>query len=1167
MKRSKLTLLLLSGCILTLTAGLAACGGTPEVPKVESGSSTTLVTDKAPDELTPENVVYAFLQKKSELKSYKVISEGSAVASLAGYQTDIHNVTFINGDDCLNQASSDSVLVKMKHQAFSKNGKVVYRNSFDGEMKVAEKDDYKKVYGFTADEVTLGGFIVNPKTVRYAELEEREGDTFTYHLRLTGDLSLKNGSAMESATSCLRLQSKAYGSLDNVPEFSDVDLRLTLKKDWTPVSYTSVCTYEARKVFWMTVEQTIVSTFYDVNAPVAIPDVEAFNGMLGTTPSEVVPEEEDDPFMQMAAAIGGAMENDALKLPVSIGLGAFGVPSALGGELSLRLREEALAAGDLGDAVTLRFGLDLSAVPIVSKLADTLTVRYPGDGVLLIQLGKKSGDAEKTVLTYSVDMGNALASREGDKSFLEQLKDAVTVTKTDTGYHLTLGGALVEKLNGSLETLISKLEEKLGETHGVLRSLLGVTFTEVVADLNGTDKVSNISLAFNGTPAENVTKGATFGVSLDIGILGGQIASPITGELALRFDPATLWTGDLFSAAKAALHLDLTAAADLLSLMGTLGMSEIPAFLGKTRAVDLYYLGDGKLTAVFANADGLPINVSEIDLKNPLPAEPSVSVEGLDLSQFTLTAGEGSLFFALGAPAVTAIANAYNELVANVLAKIKESAGPNGDMAVMFLGSWLGAEITGVELLLGNTNGFSLDFAVKGNHSGKTGIRLFALTLERKAELSEEERSSLEAGKAVSDIAAFNGKAAEYAEKLQTLIDGMDVTDAGKDGYLAKVVALQEEIDANEGAEKVKSLMPNGSYLDVMESGETRLVLTAKVYRARVEEFREKVAAITAESDDASWEALNKLYNSSAAVTQISVPAVKDSAALTAAAGEAVEEYLAKLSAHETVKAEELRALVIASEEKYRDAADMDRLTEALTELKTVFKPRYDALPAEKQALVTEYQSYYLSVYERNLDAVTKLYQTAEEAFTAAVEGGATVEQLRPVLAELAKAQEWGTGKGYWTSSSGVAAKWGEWVNSMKPSWLTGEEADSLNEKVKTFNTVNSALFKGAAAKQLAEAIREDLKAELAALQEEIGDCKTSGTGFSAKFDFTSLGLDEAKKAALLEEIHGMRYLLESVLPTAEKTAIPGDDAAFKTFVSDLKYYENNLTKYDPTSV
>lgn len=226
----KAAVVLLSGTMIASVAvGLSACGKS-EDPPVE-GESYTLSTSKSPEKLDADEVLYAFLQKQSELQSYMITAEGTAVASLAGYKQSIHNITYKSGEDYLNEASSSSALVKMKHQSFSKGGKVVYRNSFDGEMKVADKAEYKKVYGFTADEVTLGGYIINPKTLRYAELESAEGDTLTYYFRLAGDQSLENGTATESATPAIRLQSKAYGSLDNLPAFSDVDLRLTIKKD------------------------------------------------------------------------------------------------------------------------------------------------------------------------------------------------------------------------------------------------------------------------------------------------------------------------------------------------------------------------------------------------------------------------------------------------------------------------------------------------------------------------------------------------------------------------------------------------------------------------------------------------------------------------------------------------------------------------------------------------------------------------------------------------------------------------------------------------------------------------------------------------------------------------------------------------------------------------
>ena len=134
-----------------------------------------------------------------------------------GYRQNISNLTYKNGDDYLAQAQSDSALVHLTHQSFSKGGKVVYRNSLSGEMSVAEKADYKKVYGVAADDVGLGGFIINDKTIRYAELREEKDDTLTYYMKLAGDQSLDSGSSTESATAGIRVQAKSFGSLENLP--------------------------------------------------------------------------------------------------------------------------------------------------------------------------------------------------------------------------------------------------------------------------------------------------------------------------------------------------------------------------------------------------------------------------------------------------------------------------------------------------------------------------------------------------------------------------------------------------------------------------------------------------------------------------------------------------------------------------------------------------------------------------------------------------------------------------------------------------------------------------------------------------------------------------------------------------------------------------------------
>ncbi len=1182
MKKTNLAVLFLSGALaVSAAAGLAACKQ-EEAPATEKGVSTTLSTNKSPDELTPENAIYAFLQKQTELRSYKITSEGTAVANIAGYKQDIHNTTYKNGDDYLNEASSSSVLVNMKHQSFSKNGKVVYRNSFGGEMKVAEKADYVGVYGFTADDVSLGGYIINARTLRYATLEEKDGDTFTFYMRLAGDKSVEEGSATESSTAAVRLQTKAYGSLDNLPAFSDVDMRLTVKKDWTPVSYSSSCSYEAKKIFGMSVSQSLTSVYSEIGSPVAIPSVEEFNQQLGTVPSEVEPYEgETDALMQLASTVGASFgEQDALAIPVSLSLGASAQEFSLAGELSLRLRKEALGDG-LSDAFVLRFDLDLSGVPYLSQLASKLSVRYVGDGLLLVTL---NDGADRALFTYSADLGNVISSLGGFS--LEQLKTVMqelfTLEKTDSGFRISPKESTLAALNNEYSRMIAALEERLGDTRGYLRSLLGFTFTRLEAGLEGTEKIEGISLTVKADPAENVTTGEKIGVSVDIGLpLNTLLMGPFTGDLDLRLNPAAILAGDFYAVAEAQLHLDLTPVSMILGLVGTFAPEgSLPPFVGPAlNSLDVYYTGDGVLTLTLNNEENQPLFVTQVDLKTvQMPALPENLVPSL-LSEFRFEKKENGILFALGAPIVKTVDEAYSQLVQTAVDFITQSAGDMGSIAGPLVQNMIGAQITDLEFFLGtNDDGkVMFDFAIKGiptydAEEDYSERRLLALTFTDRDPLTAEQQTALSACKETADaLLARNAKdnetAAAFATKLQPYIENVALTEE----YVQAVDALKEEFDAFPA--NVQTLVSNASYMADTEYNEetySKLHVIYEMYLERADAFK----ALLPEDDDyagfENWDAINSLYDKADTSHQydltVVIPAVKDSAGMKTYIGEVrITAYETARDTHENALVEELNEKIAASKTKYENATTHNDLTAALTEIVNDFKPAYDKLTAETQQLVTDYRDYVAKIYEKNIDGVTAEYNTVKSELETLVEQGkdASIENLLQTMKKLSSAYAWYNGNDYWTSNlrKDTMMAWGNtWVSSLKPTWLAETEQTALDQKVTALTELDNELIKGETEKTVATTLKDVIKQAGQALYAKIGECRIDGEG-GTEWDFTKFDSDE-NNAALLEQLHGFRFMFSKVLPTTEGNAIWDSDADLKYFASLFVQYEREFANY-----
>lgn len=260
-----------------------------EVPIENSGKSSVLQTDKSPEELTPENVAYAYIYKMSEIQSYKLESSGATVASLMGYRQEVSDLGYKFGDVSYLQNISRSPFANVNHEAYVKTvdgaSKVAYRDD-GGNISVSDRDGengYKSVYGITPDELAIGGFIFNSNTIKVAEklegsnrheYKEKYAEDFQYHY------SLK---CTDETTALSQLQMVKYGELSKAPEFSEIELYLTISPNWEPRELITHVVYETAKKIGVEVSlsctQDVTATYTEVNAITEnpIPDAQKFN--------------------------------------------------------------------------------------------------------------------------------------------------------------------------------------------------------------------------------------------------------------------------------------------------------------------------------------------------------------------------------------------------------------------------------------------------------------------------------------------------------------------------------------------------------------------------------------------------------------------------------------------------------------------------------------------------------------------------------------------------------------------------------------------------------------------------------------------------------------------------------------------------------------------------
>lgn len=441
------------------------------VPVKADGQSTLLQTDKSPEELTPDEVIYSYLYKQSQFTSYKITTTGSTYASkgIINYTQNINNVSIKHGDEYFAESVSTSTFVNLTHQSFAKTvdgeAKIAYRNSADGDISTATRAKYKEVYGVSPDDVALGGYIINDNTVKSFSVDLSNKTQLVYTVVLKAD--------SDEGLGAMKAQMKQFGGLNSLPVFSDVKLTLTLKNDWTPVSLVTEASYAINIAVLgeMNCTQVLTATYSDVNGNVEIPDTQAFNTAVGSTPSEVVSGgTQKPPLYQIAEtfasydwATGRVFD---LSAEVSIGDGK----QEAAAEVYAKYNAAAIENGDYFGALNFYLNADLSGFVYTPTLVTALnselypvaeninaaTLYYIGDGNLYVTL---SDLTDGTVyLIESVNLGEKLGALIGSinlggltsidvDDLVTQIEQSFDVTETNNQISFVLKNEILDEIN------------------------------------------------------------------------------------------------------------------------------------------------------------------------------------------------------------------------------------------------------------------------------------------------------------------------------------------------------------------------------------------------------------------------------------------------------------------------------------------------------------------------------------------------------------------------------------------------------------------------------------------------------------------------------------------------------------------------------------------------
>ena len=440
MKRKFLLIVLSVIAALSFTLFAAGCSnGNGEVPSTIAGEDTLMTSVKTnPKDTDPITAVFAALGKLNGYSTYESESYGTSVAEkgFITYTQKSVGKNIKHGDEFYTESVSNSTFVNVRHEAFTKNDNVAYRID-GGTIKNSTATNYKDVYGVTPAKL-LTGHIFNGETIIYAKFAGEKDGLYTFEVVLEKD----------KANALLSRQMKNFGNLNGHPSFTaNTIVTLALKSDFTPVSVA----YESRYAVSVAVLGSVDCVennevkFKNFNESNSIPDTEAFNTAIGSSPSEVKPSKETtvdengekimsallNADMERGVSLNGNVAVNGITLPVKIQLAA-NVNEILAGnaQAAQAIKAKITVANVLSaiysdnkvyiDFAGLKFFVEVPDLPIedLAKLGSVDINKYiktenDGDGTYKITL---PNFVNATVYAVLNELG--LASDNGYKDFV-----------------------------------------------------------------------------------------------------------------------------------------------------------------------------------------------------------------------------------------------------------------------------------------------------------------------------------------------------------------------------------------------------------------------------------------------------------------------------------------------------------------------------------------------------------------------------------------------------------------------------------------------------------------------------------------------------------------------------------------------------------------------------
>ena len=263
-----------------------------EEPITNKDESTIIKDAKSTDDYLKKDdhksIAYAYIYKiKEGLTSYESETNGTIKSKVAfiNYNIEYHSITYKNGSAFYSKDHSTSPLLNVDNEFYMVEKEKILVSRDLKKYDVYTLEDYKKV-SYTPAQYTIMGYVFNDQSISKTEIVSDKGDVVSIKYTLDNEL----------ATNIVKVDLKVNGGLNAYPVFKSIELTLSMKRDFTPVSYAIDAVYDASKpiIGSAEVRQHGECVFSKVNEKVTIPNETFLAEQLGATPSAITYNDQED---------------------------------------------------------------------------------------------------------------------------------------------------------------------------------------------------------------------------------------------------------------------------------------------------------------------------------------------------------------------------------------------------------------------------------------------------------------------------------------------------------------------------------------------------------------------------------------------------------------------------------------------------------------------------------------------------------------------------------------------------------------------------------------------------------------------------------------------------------------------------------------------------------